>query len=455
METMKRREASHGSAGCGADTEKVPGPELKQLELGSVGSFVRNHRKKIFLIFLCLCTLLAVQPSSRWFGAELREDRTSKLQAELKGKTAEQILQWAAETVPGLVQFSSFGPSGMVILDLLDRLGLLEETRIVTIDTLHLFPESYEHLQNVTRRYPKMKLQTFYPKEMHGMTLWKDDFQKTSGKLSLKFSEMPAEYSYLTKVEPTLRALQQLAPGGWITGRRRSQGELRSHLPVVENDAGRLKINPLAYWTWEDVWQYLHTHEVPYNVLHDRGYSSVGDVMNTRPTKPGEGERAGRFELSQETECGMHTHLARIAKKRAESASKRAELDDAPHLPCDTCVEVNKQNFEEVVLKTKQDMLLEFYSPMCGHCTHFAPTYATIAHELSISGDALPARMDLYHNQVPQSAKDAGFEIHAFPTLILVRPMQKKLKLVTYHRWRRDVKTVLDWVKEELTKPLT
>ncbi|CAK9093741.1 unnamed protein product [Durusdinium trenchii] len=451
METMKRREASHGSAGCGADTEKVPGPELKQLELGSVGSFVRNHRKKIFLIFLCLCTLLAVQPSSRWFGAELREDRTSKLQAELKGKTAEQILQWAAETVPGLVQFSSFGPSGMVILDLLDRLGLLEETRIVTIDTLHLFPESYEHLQNVTRRYPKMKLQTFYPKdfmegeghrfdEMHGMTLWKDDFQK---------------YSYLTKVEPTLRALQQLAPGGWITGRRRSQGELRSHLPVVENDAGRLKINPLAYWTWEDVWQYLHTHEVPYNVLHDRGYSSVGDVMNTRPTKPGEGERAGRFELSQETECGMHTHLARIAKKRAESASKRAELDDAPHLPCDTCVEVNKQNFEEVVLKTKQDMLLEFYSPMCGHCTHFAPTYATIAHELSISGDALPARMDLYHNQVPQSAKDAGFEIHAFPTLILVRPMQKKLKLVTYHRWRRDVKTVLDWVKEELTKPLT
>lgn len=58
--------------------------------------------------------------------------------------------------------------------------------------------------------------------------------------LFLCFFSDSVRYSYLTKVEPTLRALQQLAPGGWITGRRRSQGELRSHLPVVENDAGKL-----------------------------------------------------------------------------------------------------------------------------------------------------------------------------------------------------------------------
>lgn len=444
---MKRR-MEHGTS---SEVEKCP-ESMKALHFAGLSAFLRNHRKTICLSFLSLCSILL------WWPVELNrnyhvQDRVASLNEELQTRSPEEILKWAAKTLPGgVIQFSSFGPSGMVIIDMLDKLGLLESTPVVFIDTLHLFPESYQHVTNVTKRYPKMKLSIFYPKdflkgegsrfdESYGKDLWKDDFEK---------------YSELTKVEPTARALRLLQPAAWITGRRRSQGAQRQQMPTLEKDAGRLKINPLAYWDLETVWQYIHEHQVPYNALHDRGYSSIGDVMNTRPTRPGEAERAGRFGSSQETECGMHTHLARLSAQKAMGSNGNGHWseEDVPHLPCDACLEVDAENFDEVVLKTKQDMLLEFYSPMCGHCAHFAPSFAQIAQQLGKSGDALAARMDLYHHQVPRSAKAAGFDIQSFPTLILVRPTKTSVKLVTYPRWRRDVNTVLSWVKEELAKPV-
>eukprot|EP00435_Cladocopium_sp_Y103_P020029 s481_g4.t2 len=445
---MKRR-MEHGTS---SEVEKCPESMKALPEFAGLGNFLRNHRKKICLSFLCLCSILLLWPVQLSRNYHVLQDRVASLNAELQGRSPQEILQWAAKTMPGgVIQFSSFGPSGMVIIDMLDQLGLLESTPVVLIDTLHLFPESYQHVNNVTKRYPKMKLSIFQPKdflkgegsrfdETYGKDLWKDDFEK---------------YSYLTKVEPTARALHLLGPAAWITGRRRSQGAQREKMQIVEKDAGKLKINPLAYWDLDTVWQYIREHHVPYNALHDRGYSSIGDAMNTRPTTPGEAERAGRFGSSQETECGMHTHLARLSAQKATGSSKgHWSEDDVPHLPCDACLEVDGQNFDEVVLKTKQDMLLEFYSPMCGHCAHFAPSYAQIAERLGNSGDALAARMDLYHHQVPRSAKAAGFDIQAFPTLVLVRPTQTSVKLVTYPRWRRDVNTVLSWVKEELAKPV-
>eukprot|EP00434_Breviolum_minutum_P027803 symbB.v1.2.024590.t1/scaffold2338.1/size81926/3 len=442
---MKRR-VEHATSN---EVEQCP-EALKISNFSGLWSFFRNHRKLFYLSVLCLCTFLAVWAPTLQRNHHVAEDRVAAMNAELMEKSPQEILQWAAKTMPkgGVIQFSSFGPSGMVIIDMLNELGLLEETPVVMIDTLHLFPESYEHVLNVTKRYPKMKLSIIYPKgyqksqeasfdETYGKDLWKENFQR---------------YSYLTKVEPTERALQMLKPHAWITGRRRSQGHLREKLQLVEKDAGRVKINPLAYWNLKDVWKYIEEHHVPYNALHDRGYSSIGDVMNTRPINPGEAERAGRFSSSKETECGMHTHLTRLrAAKRQVGAPVD---DDAPHLLCDACLEVDNLNFEELVLKTKQDLLLEFYSPMCGHCTHFAPSYAQIAQQLGKNGDAVAARMDLYHYELPKSAKDAGFEIAGFPTLILVRPTKKNLKLIAYPHWRRNVESILAWVKEEVAKPI-
>lgn len=101
----------------------------------------------------------------------------------------------------------------------------------------------------------------------------------------------------------------------------------------------RLKLNPLAYWSKEQVWEYIRAHHVPYNALHDKGYASIGDMMSTRPTKEGDGEREGRFVGQNQSECGMHTHLAKVEKLR-EEAKEEGEEFEMPHLPCDDCIEV-------------------------------------------------------------------------------------------------------------------
>ena len=132
-----------------------------------------------------------------------------------------------------------------------------------------------------------MHLHTYCPKgfsageqfkfdSMYGEDMWKHEFD---------------QYTYLTKVEPTTRLLDDLDPEAWMTGRRREQGDLRSDLRIVEFDNGRLKINPLATWTAEEVWSYIKAAGVSFNPLLDQGYTSIGDKMNTRPTKAGEGER--------------------------------------------------------------------------------------------------------------------------------------------------------------------
>ena len=93
----------------------------------------------------------------------------------------------------------------------------------------------------------------------------------------------------------------------WITGRRRDQSETRSQLPIFELDAsGLLKVNPLASWTNKDVWRYIVENQVPYNVLHDQGYGSIGDEPLTTPLMVGEHERDGRWRGTGKTECGIH-----------------------------------------------------------------------------------------------------------------------------------------------------
>lgn len=383
----------------------------------------------------------------------LTQERVALINELLKDSTPQQILQWAAKAMPGrIVQFTSFGPSGMVILDMLRTLGLLKEMPVITIDTLHLFRETYTHVKNVSERYPGMKLHVYYPKGfsasqrykfdvVFGSDLWADDFEK---------------YTYLTKVEPTQRALREMDPYGWITGRRRSQGGERQNLTVVGYDEGRMKINPLASWTSEQVWQYIHAHGVPYNNLHDVGYASIGDDMNTRPVRPGEPERAGRFQHSGKntTECGMHAHLAKAnaAKKQGGGDKPKKKI---PHLECSACLEVDEDTFEELVLGAKKDILIEFFSPLCGHCQHFAPTFAEVAQKLLATGDVIPARMDMVRNRVPRIGMNAGFKVSGFPTLYLARQTGSagKLKLLRFDGWR-TTNGILDWVVQHRSQPV-
>jgi phosphoadenylyl-sulfate reductase (thioredoxin) len=97
----------------------------------------------------------------------------------------------------------------------------------------------------------------------------------------------------------------------WVTGLRRDQWATRSDIRKVEidHDHGAIvKLNPLAEWSEEEVWDYVREHELPYNSLYDKGYTSIGCAPCTRPTRPGEDLRAGRWwwETNAPKECGIH-----------------------------------------------------------------------------------------------------------------------------------------------------
>ena len=120
--------------------------------------------------------------------------------------------------------------------------------------------------------------------------------------------ELRKECCRIRKVEPLNRALA--GNKAWITGQRRAQSATRTELAVQEDDAahGMTKFNPLADWSEEAVWDYIHSHQVPYNPLHDKGFPSIGCEPCTRAIEPGEDVRAGRWwwENPDSKECGLH-----------------------------------------------------------------------------------------------------------------------------------------------------
>jgi len=241
-------------------------------------------------------------------------------------KDLDDVLTWAHKRLGSegkLVQVTSFGASGMVILHRMMELGLLGDIPTASLDTLHLFPETYDFIERVKEKYPSMSLRRYTPRgldaraafvESHGEDLWRSN---------------PDEYDHLVKVEPLQRALDELNPSAWITGRRGTQGSERAELPIFEvdhDDPTRVKINPLAHWSYDEVWEYIRKNDIPYNPLHDRGYKSIGDVQTTRPVARDADERSGRFlGLEGKTECGLHSRNRPKRKKKNKKDFKRTE----------------------------------------------------------------------------------------------------------------------------------
>jgi phosphoadenosine phosphosulfate reductase len=113
----------------------------------------------------------------------------------------------------------------------------------------------------------------------------------------------------IRKVHPLNRIIKEL--DGWITGLRRDQARKRAELQKIEIDKQHnsiIKINPIIDWTWQQVWNYIQENKIPYNKLHDKGYTSIGCEPCTRAIKSGENLRAGRWwwETDSEKECGLH-----------------------------------------------------------------------------------------------------------------------------------------------------
>ena len=383
---------------------------------------------------------------------------TTELQTindELDRMELGQVLEWAISTFGNrLVDVTSFGYSGMVILHKLRELGLLETIPVVTIDTLHLFDETYSFIEQVRKQLSISTFVRYAPKdydqragfdEAYGANLWKSE---------------PDRYNYLSKVEPTMRSLDELNAAAWITGRRRDQGGERSAMAILEvdkSDQSRYKVNPLANWSFEEIWEYIDTNEVPYNPLHDRGYKSVGDYMTTAPVDQGAAERSGRFVGLGKTECGIHSTRKKIKHMREEAEKAGRDFEGTTSLPCPGCdYEISPETFDEVVFgKENYDfLLLEFYSPLCGGCQEFAPKFKRIAKTINQRGGGRikTGRFDITEHDVPKSGADQGITIEATPALYLVKSDVAKSSstIVRYGGdGEHEVEPILLWLTKE------
>jgi phosphoadenosine phosphosulfate reductase len=211
---------------------------------------------------------------------------------DVESMTPEQILAYVLEEFPGRVSLAcSFQKEETVLLDML--FALEPKARVFAIDTHHLFPETYKYWRDVEKRYGTT-IEVFEgptPEELaalHGDRLWE---------------QKPDLYLSIAKVAPLVRALGDL--DAWIAGIRRDQSPTRADAPKLGWDAQHelWKANPLADWTDEMCWDYIRARELPYNLLHDQGYDSIGDTHSTRP---GSG-RSGRWAGTSKVECGIHT----------------------------------------------------------------------------------------------------------------------------------------------------
>ena len=174
---------------------------------------------------------------------------------------------------------------------------------IFTLDTGRLFEETYSVWSATNERY-KTKIRAYYPDH----TLL-EPFVAEHGPNSFYESvEQRKAVCYIRKVEPLKRALKNKSV--WITGLRAEHSADRHDLPQVEWDEGNqvIKYHPILHWTTEEVKAYINEHNIPYNILHDRGFVSIGCAPCTRAVKPGEDFRAGRWwwEDNTKKECGLH-----------------------------------------------------------------------------------------------------------------------------------------------------
>jgi phosphoadenosine phosphosulfate reductase len=175
--------------------------------------------------------------------------------------------------------------------------------RVFTLDTGRMFNESYKVLDSTRERYKK-EIEVYFPK--HDAT---EKLMQTKGAFSFYESvENRKECCFIRKVEPLKRALQNTEV--WITGLRAEQSENRQSIEIAEWDEGNqlIKIHPLMHWTLDEVKSEIKKHNIPYNILHDKGFVSIGCAPCTRAIREGEDFRAGRWwwEDKSKKECGLH-----------------------------------------------------------------------------------------------------------------------------------------------------
>ncbi len=216
--------------------------------------------------------------------------------------SAKEILQYSLEEFlpKGKVVFlTAFGPEGCVILHILseifteNKIKNSENFLIANLDTNYQFKETLELKDKLEAKYGlpiemiQPKLSIAEQEQKYGENLYERD---------------PDQCCYIRKLVPLANLLENKF--AWITSIRRDQTEVRAKAKAIEYDKKfKLgKINPLIKWTKSDIWKYIHENEIPYNLLLDQGYDSIGCEPCTKPGI----DRQGRWVGKDKIECGIH-----------------------------------------------------------------------------------------------------------------------------------------------------
>ena len=252
---------------------------------------------------------MTAAPAASALGKAAHAARATELHAhpsadfDAKLAATQALLRRAADEAAPVTQASSLGAEDVVITHIIRALALpipvfVLDTGALHAETLALLARTCDGSRTpvtVYRPVPEAVVQ-FVAREGQGAMYRSVDLRKAC--------------CGIRKMEPLARALE--GQRAWITGLRREQSSARAEVPSVDTSEARIKFNPLADWTWGDVWHYIASRGVDYNALHDRFFPSIGCEPCTRAISLGEDFRAGRWwwESSDLKECGLHVKSA-------------------------------------------------------------------------------------------------------------------------------------------------
>ena len=233
-----------------------------------------------------------------------------QIQSELQGKNPRKILRHALEN-HDQVAISFSGAEDVILIDM--ALKIRQDIQIFCLDTGRLHPETYQFIEQVRKHY-QIEIELLTP-----------DYQQLEALVKQKglfsfYEDGHKECCGIRKVAPLKRKLAQV--DAWITGQRKDQSvDTRQNIPEIQldpafatDDHPLIKFNPLVNQSSAQVWDYIEAFQVPFNVLHQQGFISIGCEPCTRAVLPNQHERAGRWwwEDATKKECGLH-----IAKNNA------------------------------------------------------------------------------------------------------------------------------------------
>lgn len=220
-----------------------------------------------------------------------------------RNSDAQTVLKHALADVElgNVALVSSFGSEAIVLLHLVSEID--KATPVIFLETEMLFPETLDYQRDVSAQLGLTDVRVIGPDR--GEVLEQD----VDGILHQADTDACCD---LRKTRPLARALADF--DGWITGRKRYQGGQRAQLPLFERDGRKIKINPLADWSIEDVADYIKQHNLPRHPLVAKGYPSIGCMPCTTRTDGDEDPRAGRWRNSEKTECGIHFKDGKIVR---------------------------------------------------------------------------------------------------------------------------------------------